>query len=160
MGWCNTLGCCALDPPYTHIYTHLYTLCPTHFLFCLFSSMNYVLTSAMQQCFLHYSHSSSCCSSAFQAWMESYLCAYLCVCARVAHYQNIWKISYNICLPEACCTEAIHKSLELFGKPTVVFISLILDIYWGQLNSYTSEPAFLRAMQTHAAEIPKNKIAK
>lgn len=27
--------------------------------------------------------------------------------------------------PDAWCTEAIHKSLELFGESTVVFIALI-----------------------------------
>lgn len=66
-----------LSPPQNHTHIHT-TSTPPHltlFLFCLFSSMNYVPTSAMQQCFLHYNHSSSCCSSALQAWMES-----VCVC--------------------------------------------------------------------------------
>ena len=78
----------------------------------------------------------------------------MCVCCTLPKHLD-FLISLDICLPKACCTEAIHKSLELFGEPTVVFISLILDIYWGELNSYTSEPVFFKATQPHAADILK-----
>lgn len=54
----------------------------------------------------------------------------------------------------------IHKWLELFGEPTVAFISLIQNIYQGEPNSRKSEPPSLHnhILADVLIKQPKRKI--